>query len=203
MKKTVFAYGYRRLLRSKTPFQKPWTLLTTPTIRQSCRSFASSPVWHSCETSLGVSPCLNLLLVERRELAEAAAAAQHREQEIDHDRGDADAATAYREPAGRHPASADVCDLAGIELGSTPKAHAASLPAHGTRGTAVRPARSLTGRSCLLLALLLRLPYLDDERLRAGSCVVRGAEYMRHEHGTLRHTPAGHERAVRSDRRNL
>ena len=47
MKKTVFAYVYCLLLRLKTLSQNVWTLLTTPTMRQSWRSFASSPLWHS------------------------------------------------------------------------------------------------------------------------------------------------------------
>ncbi len=56
MKKTVSAYGYCLPLRVKTPSQNFWALFTTPTMRQSWRVFASSPVWHSVETSLGVSP---------------------------------------------------------------------------------------------------------------------------------------------------
>ena len=62
MKKTVSTYWYCSLLAVKTPFQNFWTLLTTPTIRQSSRWFASSPVLQSCEIELGVSPLPTLAL---------------------------------------------------------------------------------------------------------------------------------------------
>src|SRR5215207_3651548 len=46
----VLARGYCLLLRSNVPDQKLWTLLTTPTMRQSSRSLASSPDRHSSST---------------------------------------------------------------------------------------------------------------------------------------------------------
>jgi hypothetical protein len=45
---------YGLLLRWKTPSQNFCTLLTTPTMRQSSRAFASAPVRH-VERSEGVS----------------------------------------------------------------------------------------------------------------------------------------------------
>ena len=82
MKKTVSTYSYCLPLRWNTPSQNFWTLFTTATMRQSCRSFAScagSAVL--ARSSAGVSPRPTLLVVERRKLPETAAAGEERDQQ--------------------------------------------------------------------------------------------------------------------------
>ena len=75
-------------------------------MRQSSRSFASSPLWHSCRRSLGGGALPDLRVVERAELAEVSAASgKHGVQEVDDECGDADAATADGEAAGADAAA--------------------------------------------------------------------------------------------------
>ena len=45
VKKTVFAGVYALPWALNQPTQYFWTLFTSPRMRQSCRSFASAPVW--------------------------------------------------------------------------------------------------------------------------------------------------------------
>ena len=110
------------------PSQNFCTLFTSATMRQSWRWFASAPVRHSDETSDGVSPLPDLLLVERAELAERAAAAHEREQEVNDEPDDAEPAASEREPAGPHPATAGVGDLAGVESRSGAEPHRRCVP---------------------------------------------------------------------------
>ena len=118
------AYGYWLLLGRKTSFQNDCTLLTTATMRQSWRWFASSPVRHSCETSPGVSPRPTCWLW--RQLAQPASACEQRDEEVDDEPGEAESAPSHRDPARPHPAPTDVGDLIRIEPGATPKPHYAS-----------------------------------------------------------------------------
>ncbi len=62
------------------------------------------------------------LVVERGKLAQAPAAGEERDQQVDDDAGKAEAAAADREPA-THAAAADVRHLAGVETRSSTKPH--------------------------------------------------------------------------------
>ena len=128
MKKTVSTYWYFSLLAVKTPFQNFWTLLTTPTIRQSSRWFASAPDLQSCEIELGVSPLPDARVVQWAELPEPAASGEQRDQQVGDQADDAQAAAAEREAA-RAAAAAGVRDLAGVEGGSPAETHLRSVPA--------------------------------------------------------------------------
>ena len=97
-------------------------------MRQSCRSFASAPVRHSDETCDGVSPLPDLLLVERAELAEPPPPPEQQRKRKDDDPDDAEAAAAESEPAGPHPATAGVGDLAGVESRSGTEPHRRCVP---------------------------------------------------------------------------
>ena len=108
-------------------------------MRQSCRSFASSPVRHSCDTSLGVSPWPTDCCVERGELAEAPAAVEQRDQQVDDEAAEPEAAAADREPAAADPPAADVRDLAGVEPRAAPEPHRRVVP---------RPRGRETGPTC-------------------------------------------------------
>ena len=142
MKKTVSTYGYCSPLRWNTPSQNSCVLLTTPTMRQSWRSFASAPVRHSSETTPGVVALPDLLILERRKLPEPAAAREQAEQEVDDEHAKPDAPAADREPAPA-AASADVGDLAGIEFRSLSETHGGFRTREGLRpSTGSVPCRS-------------------------------------------------------------
>jgi hypothetical protein len=68
------------------------------------------------------------LVLERRELSQAALAPEHGEQQVDDEDGEAEPAAADRKTAA-HAAAADVSYLARVEPGSSPETHATSVPA--------------------------------------------------------------------------
>ena len=116
VKKTVSTCWYCLPLRWKTPFQNFWTLLTTPTIRQSSRWFASCAGLAVLGDRARRVALSDLRVVERLELAEpAAAAGEQRDQQVDDERDDAEPAAADGEAAGAHAAPADVGDLTRVE----------------------------------------------------------------------------------------
>ena len=134
MKNTVSTNWYCLLLRWKTPFQNFWTLLTTPTMRQSSRWFASWPVRQSWEVVLGVSPCPTLWPSSGPSWPEPAAAAEQRvQQQVDDETDDPEAAAADAPGRPAPTAPADVRDLARVERCSPAKAHGPSLPSRAPR----------------------------------------------------------------------
>ena len=81
----------------------------------------------------------DLLVLERSELAEPAAAGQDCDQQVDDEHGQADSAAADSEPAGAGQAAAsDVGYLVWIEACSSSKAHPASLPPEWKNATGPR-----------------------------------------------------------------
>ena len=68
VKKTVVAFVYCLPLSANEPFQYAWTLLTSPTMRQSWRAFASAPVLALGRDLRRRVAAADLLSVERAEV---------------------------------------------------------------------------------------------------------------------------------------
>jgi hypothetical protein len=69
------------------------------------------------------------LVLERRELSQAALAPEHGEEQVDDEHCEAEPAAAHRKPSATQAAAADVAYLARVEAGSSPETHVPSVPA--------------------------------------------------------------------------
>ena len=97
-------------------------LLTSATIRQSCRSFASAPglaVLAERRRRAG----RDRLAVEAPEPAGAAAAREHHVEDEDHEADDAEPPAAGEDGAAHAAAATRVGDLGGVELGAASEPH--------------------------------------------------------------------------------
>jgi len=131
--------------------QYDWMLLTSPTMRHSCLSLASAPVWHDClQLAVVARRRAERLALQAAEAAQAAAAARHDVRvDPEGDRGDHDddaehAAAELHAPRRHHhrnlrparlPASAGpppVVDLGGVEPCVLAKLHPVGLWAPGS-----------------------------------------------------------------------
>ena len=89
-------------------------LLTSATMRQSCRSFASAPVWQSWFSVDGAP----VETIDRRgcRARRAAAAREHRVEDEDHEADDAEAAAAGEDRPAHAAAATYIGDLDGSSL---------------------------------------------------------------------------------------
>ncbi len=111
----------------------------TATMRQSSRSFASAPVWHSCASSpdgCPVGPTVWPASEPRSPRPPPPLEEEERDEDDDRDEP-ASAAERDRHPAGKaaRPLSAVVLDLRRVEPRVLAEAHPRNLPATGASGT--------------------------------------------------------------------
>ena len=102
-------------------------LLTSATMRQSCRSFASAPVWQSW-SSVDGAPVETDCPSRLPSPPVAAAAREHGVEDEDHEADDAEPAAAGENGPAHAAAATHVGDLGRVELGAASEPHGILLP---------------------------------------------------------------------------